>query len=66
MFAGSGSGPQKRRGSSARPLSDDFVIALEQTSRKIDDPVAKLRYLRGSIAQYEENRAGLRPRHRSG
>ena len=58
MFAGSGPGAQKRRGASARPLGDDFVVALEETSRKINDPVAKLRYLRGSIAQYEENRVG--------
>ena len=60
MSAGPGPAAPKRRGTSARPLGDDFVIALEETSRKINDPVAKLRYLRGSIAQYEENRA-LRP-----
>ena len=46
------------KGDLCPPLGDDFVVALEETSRKIDDPVAKLRYLRGSIAQYEENRAG--------
>lgn len=57
MFAGSGPGAQKGRGVKVRPLGDDFVVALEETSRKINDPVAKLRYLRGSIAQYEEDRA---------
>ena len=64
MSAGSGLGAQKRRGTSARPLGDDFVIALEETSRKINDPVAKLRYLRGSIAQYQENRADRREKPR--
>ncbi|HEY6548152.1 MAG TPA: peptidoglycan recognition family protein, partial [Vicinamibacteria bacterium] len=31
------------------------MVALEETSRKINDPVAKLRYLRGSIAEYQDN-----------
>lgn len=64
MSAGSGSSTPKRRAGSARPLGDDFVVALEETSRKINDPVAKLRYLRGSIAQYEENRADRREKVR--
>jgi hypothetical protein len=57
MFAGTGPGAAKRRARSVRALGDDFVVALEETSRKINDPVAKLRYLRGSIAEYEESLA---------
>ena len=49
MLAGSRPGAPKGRSKSGRPLGDDFVVALEETSRKINDPVAKLRYLRGSI-----------------
>jgi hypothetical protein len=45
----------KQRARSGRALGDDFVVALEEVSSQIRDPVAKLRYLRGSIAQYEED-----------
>jgi hypothetical protein len=38
----------------ADPLGDEFVVALEEVGRRIQDPVAKLRYLRGSIAEHEE------------
>jgi hypothetical protein len=55
MFAGSGPRAPKGRSGCARRLGDDFVVALEETSRKINDPVAKLRYLRGSIAEYQDN-----------
>ena len=61
MLAGSGPGAAQRPGSVCRALGDDFVVALEETSRKINDPVAKLRYLRGSIAEYEESQAHRRP-----
>jgi hypothetical protein len=33
---------------------DEFVLALEETSRGIRDPVAKLRYIRGSLARYQQ------------
>jgi len=61
MFAGTGPGAAKGRSAPSRRLGDEFVVALEETSRKINDPVAKLRYLRGSIAQYEETQARQGP-----
>lgn len=33
--------------------ADEFVEALESVARSIHDPVAKLRYLRGSLARYD-------------
>lgn len=32
----------------------DFVGTLEEASREIHDPVAKLRYIRGSLAKYQQ------------
>jgi hypothetical protein len=61
MFAGAGPGALKGRSAPSRRLGDEFVVALEETSRKINDPVAKLRYLRGSIAQYQESQAREEP-----
>ncbi len=40
-------------GPRARAPQDEFVDALESASKGIHDPVAKLRYLRGSLARYE-------------
>ncbi len=37
-----------------RRLGSDFVGALEEKSREIQDPVAKLRYIRGALARYQE------------
>jgi hypothetical protein len=54
VVSGHGSLKDKR---SVRPMRTEFVTALEETSNRINDPVAKLRYLRGSIAQYEERAA---------
>ena len=31
----------------------EFLAALESASRDLDDPVAKLRYIRESLARYE-------------
>jgi hypothetical protein len=41
---------------STRPgkTGDEFVLALEEVSRGIQDPVAKLRYIRGSLARYQQ------------
>jgi hypothetical protein len=35
-------------------IGSDFVGALEEKSRTIQDPVAKLRYIRGALARYQE------------
>jgi hypothetical protein len=35
-------------------VGKDFVLALEEKSRAIRDPVEKLRYIRGSLARYQE------------
>jgi hypothetical protein len=35
-------------------VGKDFVSALEEKSRAIRDPVEKLRYIRGSLARYQE------------
>jgi N-acetylmuramoyl-L-alanine amidase len=37
-----------------RKDADEFVLALEEVSRGIQDPVAKLRYIRGSLARYQQ------------
>lgn len=37
-----------------RSSSRDFVAALEESSRTIQDPVAKLRHIRGTLARYKE------------
>ena len=34
--------------------ADEFVLALEEVSRGIQDPVAKLRYIRSSLARYQQ------------
>ena len=36
------------------PKNDDFMAAIEAKSRTIRDPVAKLRYIRESLARYQE------------
>jgi hypothetical protein len=38
---------------SRRPSRGDLVAALEEESRKIEDPVAKLKFIRSSLARYE-------------
>jgi N-acetylmuramoyl-L-alanine amidase-like protein len=43
-----------KRASPRRPSEPDFVLSLEAKGRKIQDPVAKLRFLRSSLARYEE------------
>jgi hypothetical protein len=43
-------GPRARHGSRH---GSEFVSALERVSREIRDPVAKLRFIRGSLARYE-------------
>ncbi len=54
---GSGRGGRKPSpvGPSARPLprADNFMTDLDARSRTIRDPVAKLRYIRESLARYE-------------
>src|SRR5262245_15756396 len=49
MIAGVGA-----RVGSVEPLDRgaEFVSSLESTSRRIQDPVAKLRFIRGSLARY--------------
>jgi len=37
-----------------RPSRGDLVLALEEKSREIQDPVAKLKFIRSSLARYEE------------
>ncbi len=46
---------QRRRdaGGAAHDRGAEFVAALEAASRTIKDPVAKLRYIRGSLARYD-------------
>jgi N-acetylmuramoyl-L-alanine amidase len=34
--------------------ADEFVLALEEVSRGIQDPVGKLRYIRSSLARYQQ------------
>ncbi len=36
-----------------RVRSDEFIVALDTASRTIRDPVAKLKYIRGSLARYQ-------------
>src|SRR5262245_24663091 len=43
-------GPKERR----VPRGDSFVADIEAKSRTIRDPVAKLRYIRESLARYQE------------
>jgi hypothetical protein len=38
----------------AGPRRDEYLDAVESVSRGIQDPVAKLRYLRGSVAKHEK------------
>ena len=42
--------------SPAKPPKDanEFVLALEEVSRGIHDPVAKLRYIRSSLSRYQQ------------
>ena len=42
------------RPAAQRRPGSDFVGALEEKSRTIQDPVAKLRYIRGALARYQE------------
>ena len=46
----------KVRARPAKPTrdADEFVLALEEVSRGIQDPVAKLRYIRSSLARYQQ------------
>ncbi len=49
-------GARSEAGGSAAPRrhGSDFVGALEEKSRTIQDPVAKLRYIRSALARYQE------------
>jgi hypothetical protein len=43
----------------ARDRGSEFLSALEATSRGIRDPVAKLRYIRGSVSRYARLQRGV-------
>ena len=40
-------------GSPRRPTRSDLVVALEEKSSEIHDPVAKLKFIRSALADYE-------------
>jgi hypothetical protein len=46
--------PPKVRARPPAKDADEFVLALEEVSRGITNPVAKLRYIRGSLARYQQ------------
>lgn len=58
-MAESGSRPGRRKSIPAR--KDEFVSALEEVSREIQDPAAKLRFLRTSLSHREARRRALSP-----
>jgi len=53
--------PGKAPGARARAKDegDEFTLALEAASRGIRNPVAKLKYIRGSLARYEAVRRSI-------
>ncbi len=58
-MAESGGRPGRRKPIPAR--KDEFVSALEEVSREIQDPAAKLRFLRTSLSHREARRRALSP-----
>jgi hypothetical protein len=49
------------RRNASPPPKDKFVSALEEVSREIQDPAAKLRFLRASLSHREARRRALAP-----
>jgi hypothetical protein len=45
--------PSRRAAPRTRSREDEFIRALETAGHRIKDPVAKLRYIRGSLARYQ-------------
>ena len=48
-----GMGTRAKRGTAPPNHEDEFVAVLEQVSREIRDPVAKLRFIRSSLSRYQ-------------
>jgi hypothetical protein len=46
-------GTRAKRGTAPPNHEDEFVAVLEQVSREIRDPVAKLRFIRSSLSRYQ-------------